>query len=86
MSASRRDPDQRVENGIEDLVEREHELRRHAEGRGLSDEERVELERVQVRLDQLWDLLRRRRATRDAGGDPSLDHPRDADTVEHYQQ
>lgn len=86
MSTSRRDPDQRVENRIEDLVEREHELRHHAEGRGLSDEDRQELESLQVRLDQLWDLLRRRRATREFGGDPSLDHPRDADTVEHYEQ
>lgn len=86
MSAGARDPDQQVENRIEDLVEREHELRRHAEGRGLSEEERAELDRLQVRLDQLWDLLRRRRATRDAGGDPSLDHERDAHTVEHYQQ
>jgi hypothetical protein len=39
-----------------------------------------------VRLDQLWDLLRRRRATREFGGDPSLEIPRDADTVEHYEQ
>ena len=86
MSTGAPDPDQKVENRIEGLVEREHELRHHAEGRGLSAEERVELEALRVRLDQLWDLLRRRRATREFGGDPSLDHPRDADTVEHYEQ
>ena len=32
------DPDQPVEDNIEQLIEREHELRRHAEGRGLSEE------------------------------------------------
>jgi hypothetical protein len=80
------DPDQRVENNIEALIEREHELRHHAEGRGLSDEEREELERLEVRLDQLWDVLRRRRAARESGGDPSREQLRDADTVEHYRQ
>jgi len=86
MSTGGADPDQRVENRIEDRVAGQHELRHHAEGRGLSADESTELEQLQVRLDQLWDLLRRRRATRDAGGDPSLDHERDADTVEHYEQ
>jgi hypothetical protein len=86
MSTGPADPDQRVENRIEDLVQREHDLRHHAEGRGLSADEAAELEALQVRLDQLWDLLRRRRATREFGGDPSLDHERDADTVEHYEQ
>jgi Protein of unknown function (DUF2630) len=80
------DPDQRVETRIETLVEREHELRGHAEGRGLNDEEHEELRQLEVRLDQLWDLLRRRRATREAGGDPAREQLRDADTVEHYRQ
>lgn len=80
------DPDQRVEQDIESLVAREHELRGHAEGRGLSAEERTELDHPQVRLDQLWDLLRRRRATRAAGGDPSAEPVRDESTVENYKQ
>jgi ribosomal protein S15P/S13E len=80
------DPDQNVEDGIERLLEREHELRRHAEGHGLDEEQRAELDRLQVRLDQLWDLLRRRRAMRAAGQDPGAAHLRDEDTVEHYQQ
>jgi uncharacterized protein DUF2630 len=80
------DPDQRVENRIETLIEREHELRGHSEGRGLSDEEHEELRQLEVRLDQLWDLLRRRRAAREAGADPAREQLRDADTVEHYRQ
>jgi hypothetical protein len=81
------DPDQSVENGIERLVEREHELRgRHADGGGLSDEEHAELQRLEVKLDQLWDLLRRRRAMRAAGQDPRDAQLRSEDVVEHYEQ
>jgi Protein of unknown function (DUF2630) len=80
------DPDQRVENRIETLIEREHELRGHAEGRGLDSGEHEELRQLEIRLDQLWDLLRRRRAARESGGDPAREQLRDADTVEHYRQ
>ena len=50
---------------------------------------RAETERlraVEVELDQCWDLLRQRRALRDAGADPNQAKARDADTVERYQQ
>jgi len=80
------DPDQRVEDNIEALIEREHELRRHAEGRGLTEEEKAEQRALEVRLDQLWDLLRRRRALRAAGEDPAQAHERPEDVVEHYEQ
>jgi hypothetical protein len=80
------DPDQKVEDRIETLIDREHELRRHAEGRGLSDEEQQELQATEVRLDQLWDLLRQRRALRAAGGDPDGAQIRSEDVVEHYRQ
>ena len=80
------DPDQKVEDGIEALVEREHELRRHAEGRGLDAAEQAELRHIEVRLDQLWDLLRQRRALRRAGQDPRGATLRSEDTVEHYRQ
>ena len=80
------DPDQAVEDRIETLIDREHELRRHAEGRALSDDEQAELHRLEVRLDQLWDLLRQRRALRAAGQDAGAAHLRSEDTVEHYQQ
>ncbi len=72
---------------IDDLVEQEHLLReRHSAGEGLSPEERAQLAELEVRLDQCWDLLRRRRARRDAGKDPDAVSARDADTVERYQQ
>jgi hypothetical protein len=82
------DPDQPQEDRIEQLVAREKELREHADegGRGLTDDEQAELERVQVRLDQLWDLLRQRRALREAGRDPDEAQVRDESTVEHYEQ
>ena len=41
---------------------------------------------VEVELDRCWDLLRQRRALRDAGGDPGGAQVRDADTVERYLQ
>jgi len=81
------DPDQGVEDRIDGLIAREHELRSHAEGgRGLSAEEHAELEKLEVRLDQLWDLLRRRRALRSAGQDPQDAQLRPEDVVEHYEQ
>ena len=80
------DPDQRVEDGIEGLIAREHELRQHVEGRGLTGDEQVELRALEVKLDQLWDLLRRRRAIRAAGGDPASATVRDESTVENYRQ
>ncbi|MDQ2896281.1 MAG: DUF2630 family protein [Actinomycetota bacterium] len=80
------DPDQRVEDGIEGLIAREHELRGHVEGRGLTGEEQRELHELEIKLDQLWDLLRRRRAIRAAGGDPASATVRDESTVENYRQ
>jgi hypothetical protein len=80
------DPDQPIEDGIEQLIAREHELRQHAEGRGLTDAEAAELNGAQVRLDELWDLLRQRRALRDAGLDADDASIRDPGTVENYEQ
>jgi hypothetical protein len=41
---------------------------------------------VQVSLDQCWDLLRQRRALREAGRDPNSADERPANIVEGYQQ
>ncbi len=38
------------------------------------------------KLDQAWDLLRQRRARRNAGQDPDPAEVRDPGVVEHYQQ
>ncbi|GAA3013029.1 hypothetical protein GCM10010447_48250 [Streptomyces fulvorobeus] len=52
---------------------------------GLSDEEKARLRTVEVRLDQCWDLLRRRRALSEFGEDPSTAEVRPAEEVENYE-
>ncbi|HET9772099.1 MAG TPA: DUF2630 family protein [Acidimicrobiia bacterium] len=80
--------DDAVLSQINDLVAEEHRLlesSRMGDG-GLNDEEEARLKSVEVALDQCWDLLRQRRAARNAGRDPDDAGVRDADTVESYQQ
>ena len=78
--------DLQVHGKIEQLVAEEHELwDREAAGNG-TDDDRQRLRELKVALDQCWDLLRQRRALRDAGADPDQAQARDADTVEGYQQ
>jgi len=78
--------DDEIHNRIEQLVAEEHDLyERGAEG-GLSDSEHRRLESIKVGLDQCWDLLRRRRALREAGYDPGSARVRDPDVVERYEQ
>ncbi|HEX2374478.1 MAG TPA: DUF2630 family protein, partial [Actinomycetota bacterium] len=44
------------------------------------------LHEVEIQLDQCWDLLRQRRARRDAGQDPDSASVRPEGTVEGYLQ
>jgi hypothetical protein len=44
------------------------------------------LKKLEVMLDQCWDLLRQRRARREFGLDPEGASNRGPDTVEKYQQ
>jgi Tfp pilus assembly protein PilO len=82
--------DQSITARIEQLVAEEHQLRSreqtdHFDADALeNDKER--LRSVEVELDRCWDLLRQRRAFREAGTDPSQAQARDADTVEGYLQ
>jgi len=78
--------DPAIHRHIEDLVAEEHRLLEHGETRSLTPEDLARLESVQVQLDRYYDLLRQRRARRNAGQDPDEAHLRSADTVEHYQQ
>jgi len=73
---------------IDELVGEEHALERRnfESGVPLTDEERDRLRTLQEHLDQLWDLLRQRRARRDAGLDPDGAEQRDASVVERYRQ
>jgi hypothetical protein len=78
--------DNEIHNRIEQLVAEEHELyERGAEG-ALSDSDHRRLESLKVGLDQCWDLLRQRRALREAGRDPGRASVRDPEVVERYEQ
>lgn len=78
--------DQRVQDHIEQLVAEEHELLRAGEEQGgLEADQHERLAAVEVELDQLWDLLRQRRAREEFGLDPDGASERDAETVEHYE-
>jgi Protein of unknown function (DUF2630) len=79
--------DREIIRHIDKLVDEEHNLERaHGEGKSLSVEERARLKSLEVQLDQLWDLLRQRRARRAAGLDPDGAEERDPTTVEGYRQ
>jgi len=77
--------DQQLIDRINELAQEEHGLW-EKEGRGETDTaEQERLQRLQVTLDQCWDLLHQRRARRAAGLDPQDARVRDASTVEGYQ-
>lgn len=71
---------------IDTLVAEEHRLRDQAPGKGLSPEERARLQDLEQRLDQCWDLLRRRRAGTESGEDPERVEARPVAEVESYEQ
>jgi hypothetical protein len=75
--------DETVLGKIETLVHEEQKLYGQAE---LSDHDQVRLGKIQVELDQCWDLLRQRRARREFGQDPDGAKVRPASVVERYQQ
>jgi Protein of unknown function (DUF2630) len=78
--------DTTIHTTIEQLVDEEHKLWER-EAAGIAGEsERRRLKDVQVSLDQCWDLLRQRRALRDAGRNPDAAQVRRPDVVEHYEQ
>jgi hypothetical protein len=79
--------DRDVLGRISELVDEEHRLRQRRQAGELSTEdERARLRVVEESLDQCWDLLRRRRAAREQGGDPDAEQVRDTSTVETYLQ
>ena len=82
--------DESIAGRIERLVSEEHELRTKEQADSYDEDaleaDRERLSAVEVELDRCWDLLRQRRALRDAGADPDEAAARDADIVEGYQQ
>jgi hypothetical protein len=80
--------DESIAARIERLVTEEHELRRREQSdttEGLEDDAQ-RLRAIEVELDVCWDLLRQRRALREAGEDPDRAQARDPSTVERYWQ
>ena len=82
--------DESITARIESLVTEEHALRTREQSDAADDDaleaDQQRLRDVEIELDRCWDLLRQRRALRDAGADPEEAHVRDADTVERYWQ
>ena len=82
--------DAQIEARIDALEQEEQRLRKDEETQaeaGRTDavgDDADRLRAIKVELDQLWDLLRQRRALRSAGRDPDEARMRDADTVERY--
>ena len=72
---------------VQDLVDEEHTLRSRLQaGEITAEEEQQRLRSMEQTLDQCWDLLRQRRALRDAGEDPGHAKVRPVSEVEGYQQ
>jgi hypothetical protein len=76
--------DQGVTDRIEDLARQEHELFEKESSGVATEDDRERLKRIEVTLDQCWDLLRQRRARRAAGLDPDEAEVRDPTIVEGY--
>ena len=76
--------DEDVIGRINDLAAEEHELFGRESRGEATPADRDRIERLQVTLDQCWDLLHQRRARRNAGLDPNEAKVRDPSTVEGY--
>jgi len=78
--------DPQIHGSIDRMVAEEHELwQREAAGEA-TDSDRQRLETLRGSLDQCWDLLRQRRARREAGQNPDGADLRPPEVVERYQQ
>ena len=75
--------DESVLGKIEQLVHEEQTIYGQSD---VSDHDQVRLQKIQVELDQCWDLLRQRRAKREFGQDPNEAHVRPPSVVEKYEQ
>jgi hypothetical protein len=78
--------DPQIHGTIEQLVAEEHELWQREAAGSATDSDRQRLEALKVSLDQCWDMLRQRRALREAGRDPDAAHLREPEVVERYEQ
>ncbi|MGA2835331.1 MAG: DUF2630 family protein [Acidimicrobiales bacterium] len=78
--------DEQIIARITKLAGEERRLEEGHVGRVLTPEEHARLRSIERTLDQLWDLLRQRRALRGSGGLPDEAVARPEETVEGYLQ
>jgi len=78
--------DSQIHGTIEQLVAEEHELWEREGAGNATDDDRRRMQQLKVSLDQCWDLLRQRRALREAGRNPSGAELRRPEVVERYEQ
>ena len=78
--------DPQIHGTIEQLVAEEHELWERESNGSATESDRRRLQELRISLDQCWDLLRQRRALRDAGRDPDTAAAREPEVVERYEQ
>jgi hypothetical protein len=76
--------DEQVIERINELASEEHELFERESRGNATDTDRERMRKLEVTLDQCWDLLHQRRARRSAGLDPDEARVRDETTVEGY--
>lgn len=75
--------DNQILNHIKSLTSHEETLWLKED---LSEQEVTRLHQIKTELDQCWDLLRHRRAFRDAGNNPDKATARDIDDIENDVQ
>ncbi|GCE04266.1 DUF2630 family protein [Dictyobacter aurantiacus] len=78
--------DNEIMKRIQELVDEEHHLLQLEEEGKIQGDQRQRVKDLEVGLDQCWDLLRQRRARRNAGLNPDDAQVRDPNIVENYRQ
>jgi hypothetical protein len=80
--------DESISDRIERLVAEEHGLRNReqSDSDDALEADAQRMREIEVELDVCWDLLRQRRALRDAGESADEAKARDPNTVERYWQ
>ena len=77
--------DQGIMDRINELARERHEIWSREARAEVTDADRHRLRRLEVMVDQLWDLLHQRQALRTAGLNPEEAAMRDERTVESYR-
>ncbi|HEV2661540.1 MAG TPA: DUF2630 family protein [Ktedonobacteraceae bacterium] len=78
--------DQELLQRIQALVDEEHKLTQQSHVGDLEEDQHARMRALEVSLDQCWDLLRQRRARRNAGLNPDEAQVRPESIVENYKQ